>query len=57
MLNGDQELLTTQFYLADYKFNASDGLYRRLTSEQADSVFMVFVVVGKVLETRVNVIL
>lgn len=57
VLNGDQELLTTQFYLADYKFNATDGLYRRLTPEQADSVSMVFAEVDDVLETRVDVIL
>ena len=57
MLNGDRELLTTQFYIADYKFNDSDGLYRRLTAEQADSVLMTFTEQEGVLETQVNVVI
>ena len=57
VLNGDRELLTTQFYIADYKFNDSDGLYRRLTAEQADSVLMTFTEQEGVLETQVNVVI
>ena len=55
--HGDQELLTTQFYVADYKFNDSDGLYRRLSAEQAKSVSMVFTEQNGVLETRVDVVI
>jgi protocatechuate 3,4-dioxygenase beta subunit len=54
---GDNELLTTQFYLADYKFNGSDGLYRRLSPEQAERVSMVFTGHNNVLETYVDVVI
>lgn len=57
VLDGDQELLTTQFYIADYKFNGSDGLYRRLSPEQAESVSMLFTEQDDVLETQVDVII
>lgn len=55
--DGKRELLTTQFYLAEYKFNDSDGLYRRLSAEQADRVSMVFSDHDNVLETQVDVII
>lgn len=55
--DGQHELLTTQFYIADYKFNDSDGLYRRLKPEQAESVSMVFTEHDDVLETQVDVII
>jgi protocatechuate 3,4-dioxygenase beta subunit len=55
--DGDRELLTTQFYIADYKFNDSDGLYRRLSAEQAENVSMVFTEHDGVLETQVDVII
>jgi protocatechuate 3,4-dioxygenase beta subunit len=55
--DGKQELLTTQFYIAGYKFNDSDGLYRRMSPEQAEQVSMVFTDNDDVLETRVDVII
>jgi protocatechuate 3,4-dioxygenase beta subunit len=55
--DGEHELLTTQFYIAGYKFNDSDGLYRRLSAEQAESVSMVFTEHDDVLETTVDVII
>ena len=57
VLEGDRELLTTQFYIADYKFNGSDGLYRRLSPEQAESVSMVFIEQEGRLETQVDVVI
>jgi protocatechuate 3,4-dioxygenase beta subunit len=55
--DGKRELLTTQFYLAEYKFNDSDGLYRRLSAKQAESVSMLFTEHDNVLETQVDVII
>ncbi|MFT7234725.1 MAG: protocatechuate 3,4-dioxygenase beta subunit [Methylophagaceae bacterium] len=55
--DGEHELLTTQLYIAGYKFNDSDGLYRRMSSEQAEQVSMVFNNHGDVLETIVDVII
>ena len=55
--DGGHELLTTQLYIAGYKFNDSDGLYRRMSSQQAEQVSMVFNVHGDVLETIVDVII
>ena len=55
--DGEKELLTTQFYLAGYQFNDSDGLYRLLSAEQAESVSMVFTEHDNVLETQVDVII
>lgn len=54
--HGEHELLTTQFYIAGYKFNDSDGLYRRLSPEQAEQVSMVFTQHDGVLETQVDLI-
>jgi protocatechuate 3,4-dioxygenase beta subunit len=55
--DGEKELLTTQFYIAGYQFNDSDGLYRQLSAEQAKSVSMAFTEHDNVLETQVNVII
>ncbi|MCL4151846.1 UNVERIFIED_CONTAM: hypothetical protein GTU68_054117 [Idotea baltica] len=55
--HGERELLTTQFYIAGYQFNDSDGLYRRLSAEQADSVSMVFAKHGRMNQTTVDLIL
>lgn len=42
VLDGERERLTTQFYLKDHPNNARDSVYRRLSSEQAAAVDMVF---------------
>lgn len=55
--HGQREVLTTQFYIAGYPFNDSDGLYRRLSTEQAESVSMVLTKQGNRLETHVDVII
>ncbi len=57
VLDGNRELLTTQFYIAGYKFNGSDGLYRRLSAEEAESVSMVIIEHDNVLETQVDVVI
>ncbi|MBX2823756.1 MAG: protocatechuate 3,4-dioxygenase [Gammaproteobacteria bacterium] len=42
VFNGDTELLTTQFYVADNPDNQRDSLFRRMSDEQAASVSMVY---------------
>ena len=44
--NGTRELLTTQFYIKDHADNGTDGLFRRMSDEEADAVSMVFVESG-----------
>lgn len=56
VLDSDHELLTTQFYISGDKNNDNDGLYRRMSAEQAKSVSMVFVEHGNVVETNIDVI-
>lgn len=53
---GERELLTTQFYIDGEADNDSDGLYRRLSADQANSVAMVFAEVNGAIETSVDVI-
>ncbi|NND92526.1 MAG: protocatechuate 3,4-dioxygenase [Granulosicoccus sp.] len=55
--NDKRELLTTQFYIAGHPGNLSDGIYRRLSEEQARSVSMVFRERNGVLETTVDLII
>ncbi len=56
VLNGEHELLTTQFYIADDKLNSTDGLYRRMTNEQAQAVSMVFIQNNNLIETSIDVV-
>lgn len=42
VLDGERELLTTQFYIQDEPNNARDGLYNRMSQAEADAVSMVF---------------
>ncbi len=53
---GKKELLTSQFYLKDHPANISDGLFRRLTPDQIDSVSMQLVDEGDGLATEVNIV-
>ncbi|MEM6985320.1 MAG: protocatechuate 3,4-dioxygenase [Pseudomonadota bacterium] len=57
VLDGERELLTTQFYLADHPENGRDGLFRRMSREQAQAVSMQLQTVGDHLETEVNITL
>lgn len=57
VLAGKRELLTTQFYIAGNSKNNDDGIYRRMSTEQADGVSMVFHKTNNVLETTVNVVI
>jgi len=43
VFDGDRELLTTQFYIKDDANNSRDGLFNRLSADEADAVSMVFV--------------
>ncbi|WP_226689547.1 protocatechuate 3,4-dioxygenase [Ruegeria arenilitoris] len=54
VLDGDTELLTTQFYAADEPENKRDSLYRRLSDEQAECVSMFFVETNSGIETEIN---
>lgn len=40
VLHDDQELLTTQFYLANHPSNHRDALFRRMTTRQAEAASM-----------------
>jgi protocatechuate 3,4-dioxygenase beta subunit len=55
VLDGDRELLTTQFYVAGEPANERDGLYRRMSESQAKSVSMVYAETGAGIETTVDV--
>ena len=54
---GDRELLTTQFYIAGHEDNAADGLFRRLSAKQAQSVLMVFNERNGAREANINVVI
>ena len=56
VFKGDRELLTTQFYIAGHPNNSRDGIFRRLSSEQAETVSMVFNQEGGQATTYVNLV-
>lgn len=56
VLDGDTELLTTQFYLADHPENARDGLFNRMTPEEQARVAMRFTEGADGPETRVDIV-
>jgi len=56
VLEGEHELLTTQFYIAGDKNNGADGLYRRMSAEQAKAVSMTFTRNNKLVETTIDVV-
>lgn len=43
VFDGDRELLTTQFYIKNEPNNARDGLFNRMSDDEANAVSMVFV--------------
>jgi len=42
VLDGELELLTTQFYIKDHSDNAGDFLFRRMSENEAESISMTF---------------
>lgn len=56
VFGGTQELLTTQFYIADDPDNAKDRLYRRMSKSEARAVSMTFTQGSKGPETTVNIV-
>ncbi|KZN13593.1 dioxygenase family protein [Marinomonas sp. TW1] len=56
VLDGRREKLTTQFYIADEPSNRSDGVFRRMSVTEADSVSMVFVMNEGLLTTNIDLI-
>ncbi|NQZ30616.1 MAG: protocatechuate 3,4-dioxygenase [Oceanospirillaceae bacterium] len=57
VLDGQRELLTTQFYIAGDKGNQADSLFRRMSAAQARSVSMVFTKHNNMLETSIDLII
>lgn len=57
VLQGNRELLTTQFYIAGDANNNTDGLYRRMSAKEAQSVSMEFAKINNVVETNIDVII
>lgn len=55
VLRGNQEILTTQFYIKDHPNNARDGLFNWMSADQQESVSMVFSSGDTGVETSVNV--
>lgn len=56
ILDGDAELLTTQFYIRDHPGNVGDSLYSSMSASEADRVSMTIADVGKGLETRIDIV-
>lgn len=56
VLDGDDALLTTQFYLPDHPENARDRIYSRLSPAEREQVTMVFENGKNGPETTVNII-
>lgn len=57
VFNGEQELLTTQFYIKDEPNNARDVLFKRMSDTEVDAVSMVFVDGETGSEATVNVVI
>lgn len=56
VLDGNDELLTTQFYLSDHADNARDGLFNRMSDAEKTQVSMVFASGAAGPETTVNIV-
>jgi protocatechuate 3,4-dioxygenase beta subunit len=56
LLEGERELLTTQFYLADHPENARDRIYARLSEADRARVTMRFVQGAETPETTVDIV-
>ena len=57
VFDGQRELLTTQFYIADEPQNKSDRIFRRLSAQEAQSVSMVFVEDKGTVTTNVDLVI
>lgn len=56
IFKGDREVLTTQFYIKDHPDNARDGLFRRMSRAEADTVSMTFMEGKNGMEATVDVV-
>ncbi|MEM9278346.1 MAG: protocatechuate 3,4-dioxygenase [Pseudomonadota bacterium] len=56
VFDGNRELLTTQFYIKDHPNNAGDGIFNRMSKEEADAVSMDFVQRETGTEATINVV-
>ena len=56
VLDGNREVLTTQFYEDNPSENSKDGLYRRLSTAQADRVLMRYQMTDRGVETIVDIV-
>jgi protocatechuate 3,4-dioxygenase beta subunit len=57
ILDGDREVLVTQFYIKDHPLNPRDVLFRRMSPDEAEAVSMTFTNGPRGPEAVVNVIL
>lgn len=55
VFDGDREVLTTQFYVAGEPANARDGIFHRMSEDEARSVSMVYTDVDGAIETTINI--
>ncbi|MFQ1702341.1 hypothetical protein ACJ5NV_17285 [Loktanella agnita] len=56
VFDGDREVLTTQFYIADHPANGRDRIFGRLSQNDAAAVSMVFGVVDGIEQAVVDVV-
>lgn len=56
ILNGERDLLTTQFYIKDHPANARDFLFKRMSLEEANTVSMDFATGAGGMEATIDVI-
>lgn len=56
VLDGERELLTTQFYLSDHPGNTRDGLFNRMSETEKAKVSMVFAESADGPETTVDIV-
>lgn len=57
VLNGDREILTTQFYIADHPANQRDMLFSLMSDAQAMAVSMIFTAGADGAETTVDIVI
>ena len=56
VFDGNRELLTTQFYIKGHPNNARDGLFNRMSMDEANAVSMEFVEGASGLEATIDVV-
>ena len=57
VFNGEQEVLTSQFYIAGHSANEQDRIFNRLSDAEAMAVSMTFITGADGEETTVNIVI